>query len=112
MTDIGALPARKALRWDLFHALGRIVRTGRRIVVRILEHWPEADVPLRAYPTSKPSPERFDVPSSGQAGTCHADVPENPCLLAQMRCFRSSNSQESSGELSDRPQSRAADDPQ
>jgi hypothetical protein len=39
----------KALRWGLFHAPGRIVRTGRRILVRILEHWPEADALLRAY---------------------------------------------------------------
>ena len=39
----------KALRWGLFHAPGRIVRSGRRILVRILEHWPEADALLRAY---------------------------------------------------------------
>jgi hypothetical protein len=39
----------KALRWGLFHAPGRIVRTGRRSIVRILEHWPQAGILLRAY---------------------------------------------------------------
>jgi hypothetical protein len=39
----------KALRWGLFHAPGRIVRTARQSVVRILEYWPEADILLRAY---------------------------------------------------------------
>ena len=39
----------KALRWGLFHAPGRIVRTARRSIVRILEHWPEAGILLRAY---------------------------------------------------------------
>jgi len=39
----------KALRWGLFHAPGRIVRTARRTIVRILEYWPEAGILLRAY---------------------------------------------------------------
>ena len=39
----------KALRWGPFHAPGRIVRSGRRILVRTLEHWPEAAALLRAY---------------------------------------------------------------
>ena len=39
----------KALRWGLFHAPGRIIRTARRSIVRILEHWPEAGILLRAY---------------------------------------------------------------
>jgi len=39
----------KALRWGLFHAPGRIVRTARRNIVRILEHWPQAGILLRAY---------------------------------------------------------------
>ena len=39
----------KALRWGLFHAPGRIVRSARRSIVRILEHWPEAGILLRAY---------------------------------------------------------------
>ena len=39
----------KALRWGLFHAPGRLVRTGRQTVVRILEHWPDALAFLNAY---------------------------------------------------------------
>ena len=39
----------KALRWGLFHAPGRLVRTGRRHVVRILSGWPSADALLGAY---------------------------------------------------------------
>jgi hypothetical protein len=39
----------KALRWGLLHAPGRIVRTGRRTVVRVLEHWPGAEALLGAY---------------------------------------------------------------
>lgn len=39
----------KALRWDLFHAPGRLVRTGRRHVVRILSGWPSAGALLSAY---------------------------------------------------------------
>ncbi len=39
----------KALRWSVFHAPGRLVRSGRRLVVRLLEHWPSADVILAAY---------------------------------------------------------------
>jgi hypothetical protein len=39
----------KALRWGLFHAPGRLVRSGRRHVVRILSGWPSADALLDAY---------------------------------------------------------------
>lgn len=39
----------KALRWGLFHAPGRVVRSSRRLVVRILEYWPEAEALLGAY---------------------------------------------------------------
>ncbi len=39
----------KALRWGLFHAPGRLVRSGRRHVVRILSGWPSADALLGAY---------------------------------------------------------------
>jgi hypothetical protein len=38
----------KALRWSVFHAPGRLVRSGRRTIVRILEHWPSAEVILGA----------------------------------------------------------------
>ena len=39
----------KALRWGLFHAPGRLVRSGRRQVMRILNGWPSADALLGAY---------------------------------------------------------------
>ena len=39
----------KALRWTFFHTPGRLVRTGRRHVVRILNGWPSADALLGAY---------------------------------------------------------------
>lgn len=39
----------KALRWGLFHAPGRLVRSARRNVVRILSGWPSADALLGAY---------------------------------------------------------------
>jgi len=39
----------KALRWGLFHAPGRLVRSGRHRVVRILSGWPSADALLGAY---------------------------------------------------------------
>jgi hypothetical protein len=39
----------KALRWGFFHAPGRLVRSGRRQVVRILDGWPSADALLSAY---------------------------------------------------------------
>ena len=39
----------KALRWSLFGAPGRLVRSGRRIIVRLLEHWPGAGALLGAY---------------------------------------------------------------
>jgi hypothetical protein len=39
----------KALRWEIFHAPGRIVRGARRIVVRLLERWPTTRQLLSAY---------------------------------------------------------------
>ena len=33
----------KALRWSFFHAPGRLVRTGRRRIVRVLDRWPSAE---------------------------------------------------------------------
>jgi hypothetical protein len=39
----------KALRWELFHAPGRLVRRARQLVVRILDGWPTAEVLLGAY---------------------------------------------------------------
>jgi len=39
----------KALRWELFHAPGRLVRRARRVIVRILEGWSTANVLLDAY---------------------------------------------------------------
>jgi hypothetical protein len=43
----GAEP--KALRWRLWHAPARIVRSGRQQIMRILDGWPDADVLLRSY---------------------------------------------------------------
>ncbi len=39
----------KALRWSFFHAPGRLVRTGRRQIVRILDHWPTAEAIVGAH---------------------------------------------------------------
>jgi hypothetical protein len=39
----------KALRFGLFYAPGRLVRSGRAHIVRILEGWPGADALFRAY---------------------------------------------------------------
>jgi len=39
----------KALRWEIFHAPGRLVYRSRRRIVRLLEGWPTADVLLGAY---------------------------------------------------------------
>ena len=44
-----ALSRPKALRWSFFHAPGRLVRTGRRLVVRVLGSWPSATDILDAY---------------------------------------------------------------
>ena len=44
-----ALARPKALRWSFFHAPGRLVRSGRREIVRILGGWPSADALLVAY---------------------------------------------------------------
>jgi hypothetical protein len=39
----------KALRWELFHAPGRLVRRARATIVRLLDGWPTATVLLGAY---------------------------------------------------------------
>lgn len=39
----------KALRWSILHAPGRLIRTARQHVVRIIDNWPTADVLLDAY---------------------------------------------------------------
>lgn len=39
----------KALRWELFHAPGRVVRRARRTIVRILAGWSTAKVLLDAH---------------------------------------------------------------
>jgi hypothetical protein len=39
----------KALRWHIFHAPGRLVRTARRRIVRVIDRWPTTDVLLDAY---------------------------------------------------------------
>lgn len=39
----------KALRWSFLHAPGRLVRRGRHLVIRVLDHWPSADDIVRAH---------------------------------------------------------------
>lgn len=39
----------KALRWSILHAPGRLIRTARQRLVRIIDNWPTADVLLDAY---------------------------------------------------------------
>jgi hypothetical protein len=39
----------KALRWSFLHAPGRLVRSGRRLVIRVLDHWPSADTIITAH---------------------------------------------------------------
>ncbi len=39
----------KALRWTVFHAPGRLVRSARREIVRILDGWPSAAALVSAY---------------------------------------------------------------
>jgi hypothetical protein len=39
----------KALRWGIFHASGRLIRTARRRVVRVIDGWPTTEVILTAY---------------------------------------------------------------
>jgi hypothetical protein len=39
----------KALRWGIFHAPGRLIRTARRRIVRVIDGWPTTDVILDAY---------------------------------------------------------------
>lgn len=44
-----AIAEPKRLRWQLWHAPARVVRSARQHVVRILDDWPSADVLTRAY---------------------------------------------------------------
>jgi hypothetical protein len=39
----------KKLRWSVFHEPGRLVRSARRDIVRILDGWPSAETLLSAY---------------------------------------------------------------
>ena len=39
----------KALRWEIFHAPGRLIYRSRRRIVRLLEGWPSAGVLLGVY---------------------------------------------------------------
>jgi hypothetical protein len=39
----------KTLRWTFFHAPGRLIRSARREIVRILDRWPTAEALLSAY---------------------------------------------------------------
>jgi Transposase DDE domain group 1 len=39
----------KALRWSFLHAPGRLVRRGRRLVIRVLDRWPHAEDIVRAH---------------------------------------------------------------
>ena len=39
----------KAMRWGLFHVPGRLVKSGRRSIVRIIDGWPTTDVLTNAY---------------------------------------------------------------
>jgi len=44
-----AIARPKTLRWSFFHAPGRLVRSARREIVRILDGWPSAKALLAAY---------------------------------------------------------------
>jgi hypothetical protein len=44
-----AIAEPKTLRWQLWHAPGRVVRRARQHIVRILDDWPTADALLRAF---------------------------------------------------------------
>jgi hypothetical protein len=39
----------KKLRWEIFHAPGRLIYSARARIVRLLEGWPAADQLLHAY---------------------------------------------------------------
>ena len=49
LTGALAIAQPKALRWQLWHTPARIVHTGRRRIVRILDGWPATDTILDAY---------------------------------------------------------------
>jgi hypothetical protein len=39
----------KALRWSFLHAPGRLVRRGRGLMIRVLDHWPSAENIVEAH---------------------------------------------------------------
>ena len=47
----------KALRWGIFHALGRLVHKARRTVVRIIDGWPTLTCSSTPTSASNSSPE-------------------------------------------------------
>jgi len=49
LTGALAVAEPKTLRWDLWHAPGRIVHHARRRIVRILDGWPTTTAMLNAY---------------------------------------------------------------
>jgi len=49
LDDALAAARPKTLRWTFFHAPGRLVRSARREIVRILDGWPTADALRSAY---------------------------------------------------------------
>jgi hypothetical protein len=49
LTGALAVAEPKTLRWRLWHAPARMLRSGRQTIVRILDGWPDADAILRAH---------------------------------------------------------------
>lgn len=49
MDGAGVSARPKALRWGILHIPGRLVTTGRRRVVRVIDGWPGTDTVLGAY---------------------------------------------------------------
>lgn len=39
----------KKLHWTLLHAPGRLIRTARQTIVRVIDGWPAGDVIVAAY---------------------------------------------------------------
>jgi hypothetical protein len=73
----------KKLRWEIFHAPGRLVYAGRRVVVRLLDDWPGADPLLHAYKNIALLSQRHGNPREGSARTrCRPDVSrERFCMV-------------------------------
>lgn len=49
LTGALAIAEPKTLRWRLWHTVARVIRTGRREVVRLLDDWPDTPAILAAY---------------------------------------------------------------